>query len=905
MFHRVGEENEINMSLNGKRIAAWMGKMLLLTTVASATVLPAAGPAEAADGETKRLTLRSEEPITSGAILKRYQWTGERSGKPVQVNVQVIETDLQNPYVHIDTIAGTDGQYTLRQSIRDMAADTGAVAAVNGDFYNTQAEGVPMGPQIMGGELLATPLYLPGFYSFVITKDRKPLIDLFTFEGKIVAEDGASYPLGGINKTYYWFENDGVHEPGKHSHIDGLFMYTNAWGQVDRSNDGVTVPTEVLVEDNKITRIQPYGIIPMIAPENGYILRASGLADEFVREHLKVGDTLVADYRMLPQHTYQNYDIDNFQTMIGGHTILVHEGQPTAFTREPSSADGYRFRSRTAIGYSKDERYVYMITAERTNESGGLSFPELQQVMIELGVWKGLNLDGGGSTQMVHRPLGDTRLVVSNRLENGVERKVVNGIAVYTTAPEGKVQGIAVSGNAKLFINEKATFALKAYDEFYNPVDTSRMPTVWTLKHDVGAFEENVLSARQPGKTEVVVASGEAKAAYPIEIVGKNEIAKMEILTGSPILLPDGTYRLPVQVTTRDGVTRIVPPELIEWEVSGFAGTMEGDLLTIRSIDKETKQGQIIASYDGFRVSRTFSLGNERLWADFDKRTYPISFNGYPAEVAGEAKLLKSLPGQPAGSSSLYLAYDFTKGTGTKAAYALFGEKGIPVEGEPQSMKLRVMGDDSLNWLRAEIVDAEGELKRVELSTSINWNGWKTVTADLAGLQLAYPITLKRLYVANPEVGQDERALTGKIAVDDISFMYKAETKEDDKVIVQMTVNQKSLTANGQTITLDQAPVIINEKTMVPVRVLVEAMGGEVDWVADDPQDRRVTLRKGGHLIDMWIDDPVVIVDGTAVTSETAPLILNDRTMLPLRLIAESLGWNVGWDAKTGSITLE
>jgi trimeric autotransporter adhesin len=876
-----------------KKLRGKIGTIILAASLAFQAISLSTAPNTYAS--VSALKLLQEQPITSGAILKTYKWETERNGKPTQVSVQVIEVDLHNPYVKIDTIAGTGGQFTKKQTVQEMAADTGAVAAVNGDFYNTKAEGVPMGPQVMDSQLLATPPYLPGFYSFAITKDRKPVVDLFTFEGQIVTKDGASYPLGGINKTYYWFEPN-----GEHSHIDGLFMYTNAWGQVDRSNDGVTYPTEVLVRNNVIHEVAPGNIVNMVAPKDGYILRAAGKADAFVREHMKAGEPIMANYRIMAQDPNKIYDTSSFQMMIGGHTILVDEGKPAKYSREVSGLGGYR--SRTAIGYSPDERYVYLITADNSGDSKGLSLADLQKVMIELGVWKGLNLDGGGSTQLATRPLGEFQAQLTNATEFGSERKVVNGVGVYSMAPKGNVQGITISGNTTLFAGEKQVFQMKAYDEFYNPVNANEMDVLWSLDQPIGVIQNNELTAQRPGTTKLTVQSGNAKVSKEIEVVGKEQTESMQVISANPVLSENSVYKLSVELTTHSGVTRIVPPGLVEWEWIGFQGDIDGDRMLVTSIDPKMSQAYAIASFDGHRAMYSFTLGEQKLWADFDGRTYPITFNAYPAEVEGIADRVTGLPEQESGNRALYIRYDFTKGTGTKAAYALFGDKGIPLEGEPYMVKMRILGDNSLNWIRAEIVDAKGQLHRVNISNEINWYGWKNVIADLSSYNMAYPVTFKRLYVANPEQGQNEREVKGRTAFDDITFLYESQKVNEVKQKVQMAVNKKSLTVNGKAMSIDQAPTLVGEHTMVPVRLLVEAMGGQVDW---RDEDRRVTVRRGDHLIDMWIESKQLVIDGTAVQTEAAPIILNERTMLPLRLIAESLGWKVGWDAKTMSITLE
>lgn len=854
-----------------------------------------AGQLRAAPAESSPVTLVSQEPLTYGAILKTYEWRFDRGGTPVKVDANVVEVDLANPYVKLDTIAGTNGQFTKKQSVRGMANETGAVAAINGDFFNTQAEGVPIGPQIKDGKLMATPPYLPGWYTFALTKDNKPVVDLFTFEGRIIAKDGTSYPLGGINKTYYWFEDDGVHQEGVHSHIDGLFMYTSAWAQVNRSNDGVTVPTEVLVRNGIVTEIKPTGVIDMIPPEDGYILRASGKADEFVRQHVKVGDRIIADYKVLPQDPQKQYDVASFKMMIGGHTILVDQGKPAAFSRSVSGLNGYR--SRTAIGYSKDERYVYLITADNSSDSKGLSLSELQQLMIQVGVWKGLNLDGGGSTQLATRPLGEFQTVVTNTIEydSNYERPVVNGVGVYSLAPKGQVKGIQIQGPKTLFLGQKATYAMKAYDEFFNPVDVSQMAADWSISQPIGTFADNAFTATAPGQAKLTVKSGLASASVDVEVAGGKDIAKLNIDASSTSLLPNSVYKLTVHAETKSGQSGIVPAEALKWEFIGFKGRIEGNVLTVDSIDPDVTEGRLIARYDGFSAMVTMPVVEQRVVETFNGTT-PISFTGTNG-VTGSVYLV---PGNGSGSA-LALQYDFTKGTGTTAAYANF-MKGLVIEGQPQSISVKVKGDNSRNWVRAEIRDSSGgQPQLVSLTELTNWSDWKTLSADLSKYHFTYPITLTKLYVANPEKAHDERELKGQIVFDDVAFLYD-KSAEPVKNTVKLTIDQKSLTVNGKAVAMDQAPVIYKDNTLVPVRFVVEAMGGELTW---SDAERKVTIIKDDHLVELWLNNPQLIADGEAITAEVPPLLMNERTMVPLRVISEKMGWKVSWDEKTRSVLLE
>ena len=863
-------------------------KMSCIMLAAAMLLSPWAGMSTVnAAGDT--LTVSSEETLTSGAVLKKYVWNTTRSNKEIKVNANVVEVDLTNPYVKIDVMTGTENQFTRKQTVLGMATETKAVAGVNGDFYNTQAEGVPMGPQISNGQLMATPPYLPGFYTFAIDKDNKPIVDLFTFKGSMIARDGATYPLGGINKTYYWFEPG-----GEHSHIDGMFMYTSAWGQVDRSNDGVTVPTEVLVQNGIVVKIADNGIIDMIAPKDGYILRASGKAADFVREHVKVGEPIVADYQVLPQDPSKTYDAKTFKMMIGGHTILVDEGQPTEFSREVASL--CCTRSRTALGYSKDEKTAYIITADYSGESKGLSMTELQQFMIKVGVWKGLNLDGGGSTQMVARPLGETKPVLINKTETGIQRKVVNGVGVFSLAPKGEVKGLFIQTPNVLFIGEQAQLRFKAYDEYYNPVETDKVAAQWAVADHMGTFKDNVFTPSKAGTAKVTAVSGKGSSSADIEVAGRDQLSGLKISANQLALTEGESYKVPVVATTKSGKTREVPPELIQWEVLGIQGEVKNGVLTVKSM-AGSSAAQLIAKYDGFSTITTIPVGIDKIWYNLDDKAVMTLSDVKPQEVTAAVYVRSS----ETGNKYLELNYNFTNGKGNKWAYATL-DTGILVEGEPQYMKMKVNGDESLNWLRAEIVDNSGKVHYVDFARSINWTGWKLLMADLTEYKMAYPIRVKSVYVVNEEIGQDERKAVSKIGIDDIMFTYRGPVLKQSNNAIQLTVNKKEVTVNGKAMTLEQAPVIVKDNTLIPIRFVTDALGGTVRW---DDAERKVTVIRGDKMVDLWIDNPDLIVNGQRTTAEVAPTIMKDLTMVPLRILSENLGWKVTWDGKTQQITLQ
>ena len=88
----------------------------------------------------------------------------------------------------------------------------------------------------------------------------------------------------------------------------------------------------------------------------------------------------------------------------------------------------------------------------------------------------------------------------------------------------------------------------------------------------------------------------------------------------------------------------------------------------------------------------------------------------------------------------------------------------------------------------------------------------------------------------------------------------------------------------------DQAPVIQNDRTLVPVRFIAESLGYDVDW---NPADNSAVIDNGRII--MYIGTNKAKINGQHITLDVASTLINDRTMVPLRVIAETLNCTVDW----------
>lgn len=131
----------------------------------------------------------------------------------------------------------------------------------------------------------------------------------------------------------------------------------------------------------------------------------------------------------------------------------------------------------------------------------------------------------------------------------------------------------------------------------------------------------------------------------------------------------------------------------------------------------------------------------------------------------------------------------------------------------------------------------------------------------------------------------------------------KAEEKPvepEDKTIV-LTINQLAVSVFGETKINDVAPIIRNDRTMLPIRVVAEALGAKVAW---DNSLKQVTITKDDLTIEIFIGSPFAKVNGTPVQLDSPAFIENSRTYLPIRFVAENLGADVAWDQATQQVTI-
>jgi len=111
-----------------------------------------------------------------------------------------------------------------------------------------------------------------------------------------------------------------------------------------------------------------------------------------------------------------------------------------------------------------------------------------------------------------------------------------------------------------------------------------------------------------------------------------------------------------------------------------------------------------------------------------------------------------------------------------------------------------------------------------------------------------------------------------------------------------------NVTIDGRPVSFaDQPPVIIDGRTLVPVRGVFEALGFDVDW---DASNQRATLTREGDTVIITVGSASFTTNGVSHTLDVPAQIIGSRTMLPFRAVVESVGYSVGWNGATSTVVI-
>ena len=124
-------------------------------------------------------------------------------------------------------------------------------------------------------------------------------------------------------------------------------------------------------------------------------------------------------------------------------------------------------------------------------------------------------------------------------------------------------------------------------------------------------------------------------------------------------------------------------------------------------------------------------------------------------------------------------------------------------------------------------------------------------------------------------------------------------------VVVSLQINDPIMEVNGVETEIDVGrgtkPIVTNGRTLVPIRAIIEAFDGVVGW---EESTQSVLLTMEDDTIKLVINSNVAYLNNKSETLDVAPTVINGRTMLPIRFVAEGFNLGVAWDSSTQTVSI-
>lgn len=121
-----------------------------------------------------------------------------------------------------------------------------------------------------------------------------------------------------------------------------------------------------------------------------------------------------------------------------------------------------------------------------------------------------------------------------------------------------------------------------------------------------------------------------------------------------------------------------------------------------------------------------------------------------------------------------------------------------------------------------------------------------------------------------------------------------APARASTDLLIRLPIGGMAPEVNGQAVAIDVPAQIRDGRTLVPLRFVSEHMGASVVYHA---ADQRITITLGAGTVEVWVNRIQARINGAAAVLDVPPVIVDNRTLVPLRFISENLGAEVAWDA--------
>ncbi len=344
------------------------------------------------------------EAIAPGLVLGQYHLLGDHG----PLAISVLSADPTEKTLRFDTAIAGDHVISTGERTSAMGVRTGAVAGVNGDYFDIGRTYQPQGMLVSAGELIRGPTDRA-----VATIDRNMhatfgefhMVGAFeTAHGKERVSEFNDWPPGYVSVITPRY---GVElKPGDATFVELTPLGGSKYRVANVTPGDQTIPVRFGVAIGKSAKI------PMP----------------------KIGETVKLTYATDPP-------LGGAAMAIGGGPILVKDGLPYEDPHAPAPDErDYRWPV-VALAQMKDARLdLIAVDGRHPERSVGMTRPEFSELLERFGATDAMALDSGGSVTLVARVPGDTNVTVRNVVSDfSAERWISDALFLYSSAPQPSI----------------------------------------------------------------------------------------------------------------------------------------------------------------------------------------------------------------------------------------------------------------------------------------------------------------------------------------------------------------------------------------------------------------------------------------------------------------------------------
>lgn len=726
----------------------------------------------------------------------------------------VLDVDLTDPNVRLGVVESHNVlSDPLDETVSSMADRTGAVAGINGDFFEIYGSGRPEGTVVQDGRLVKSPDPTRP-WNLVVRADGSIGIGDETYTGSVT--DGASsHPITSVNTVNDLSSNGLVRitpDLGDSGVIPASVVVT---GHRDPDDAGVLIADSVS---------QGVKDVPALAVGTED-LAGAGTAGQWLAANVHAGDRITVAEAISPDNAPRQ--------AISGGAVLVQNGQmavPLQGGGENNVNDPV-----TGFGVTRDGKHaiVAVFDGHQPEDSAeGLTRPQLAGWMMEHGAYNALLFDSGGSSQMVVRRPGQPHVSVANTPSDGHERPVANGLFFYSTEQQpGPAVSAVPNGGAPLAVLTGSRVPVSAYaiDALGNPaadpVSLSIVPHILadvssTSGTSASSITDTMTASDKPGDGELFAQAGPAKSATHVRVVDK--LASIAVSPAQADLGNGATQQLSVSATIRDNEPVTLLPASVNWSINPpNLGSVDPDTGLFTAASDGEGLVTVTASAGGKQAATSIAVGQRAEIIDSmtDPTTWALRLHNASGSLS-ESTTVKRLPTD---TGSLDVHYSIPAGNGVKqVVFFPKADETFPPAGETQTplavgMWIKGTGTGGsgtpLGLGNLTLAESYAQVNGQSVTfypAAVTYDGWQLIVADLpAGLQ--YPLTVSFLdfLVISPA-----QQLTGDLYVSDLEALYSPRPPvvtpyvpiPDNPAWLQYTEDPAQFQAGGTTIAaLDDA----------------------------------------------------------------------------------------------------